>query len=201
MHGRSHGYSEAPRLAEGRESSLSEEQALVVRISAGDSEAIRELFHERCGQSLSFLAQRLHCEDLFNELLIYLAHDSWRRLKTWNGDSSIGHWLEVVALRFFLRHLKERHCVKPLGPEEVAAMDESEPWEEVARNETRLALLNAVDELPDWRERLAVLLHYFEGMPLKEVAKNLQIPIANLYVIKFRAIKNLRSILDGRELR
>jgi RNA polymerase sigma-70 factor (ECF subfamily) len=175
-----------------------DDRALVERVAAGDAAAVREMFVERHGRSLSYLANRLGCEDLTNALLVYLAEDDWRRLRTWDGRCTFGYWLELVAVRFFLRHMKDERASAPLPVYELASDRDGEPGAELLRKERRAELLEALNKLPDDRERLAILLHYFDGLPLNEVARELHVSVANLYVIKHRALRRLRGILDGR---
>jgi DNA-directed RNA polymerase specialized sigma24 family protein len=51
--------------------------------------------------------------------------------------------------------------------------------------------------LENARDRAMLRMHYFDEMELPEIAKELNIPLSGAYVVKFRALKRLRSILEG----
>ncbi len=67
--------------------------------------------------------------------------------------------------------------------------------EKVIKKEFEERLKKAVKELPE-REKLVIQLIFYEGLPLKEVAKVLNTSISRVAQIKARALKRLREKLN-----
>ena len=66
--------------------------------------------------------------------------------------------------------------------------------------ESREALLETIDNLPE-QQRLVVALYYYEEMTLKEIGEALHISESRVSQIHTRAVKTLRARLRGRSER
>jgi RNA polymerase sigma factor for flagellar operon FliA len=72
---------------------------------------------------------------------------------------------------------------------------EVSPFEAVARLSDRKALARAVARLPE-REARIVDLHYFQGVPFKEIATSLGVSEPRVSQLHSRALTMLRSLLE-----
>ncbi|GAB6065195.1 FliA/WhiG family RNA polymerase sigma factor [Aquifex pyrophilus] len=70
--------------------------------------------------------------------------------------------------------------------------------EKVIRKEFEERLKKAVSELPE-REKLVIQLVFYEGLPLKEVAKVLNTSISRVAQIKARALERLKEKLNPQQ--
>lgn len=169
-------------------------------LCSGDPAAQHELLVNRCGRMLAFLSRKYEWWDLPGELLLHLQQDDWRRLRTWNGNSSLKTWLETIATRLCLHRLKERRRFVPLEQwnELEGAMNRHLDGEE--ERFSRRDLLKAMALLKSDQERRLIVLHTLQGLPLAEVAALMGITRGNADVVKHRAIRNMRKALglEGR---
>ena len=167
-----------------------DEKALVAQVVANDYEAIEELFIARCGTAIKFLSARFQYEELLGELYVHLCENDWRRLRTWQGRSSIKRWVEQVAIRICL-HMKDFRPTEPLeNYEDVLQAPEASPQRADITD-----VLEAIERLDVDRDRLVMRMLLIEKKELSEVALELAISPNNAYVIKCRAIKRLRDLL------
>jgi RNA polymerase sigma factor (sigma-70 family) len=173
--------------------------ALVERTLAGDRAAAETLFTTVLGRTIDVIARRWDYPDLLDELFVHLSENGWRRLSTWKGESSLEGWVRVVANRICYAEVQgRRHLVPlPLGEERDFASEEEQVIETLIREETRVGLLDAIDQLETPRDRLVLRMHYFNGRDLPQIAKEIGVPLSTVYVIKSRAIARLRQRLKG----
>lgn len=74
------------------------------------------------------------------------------------------------------------------------AADQSSPSQKAMRHEDMLSLANALTQLPA-EQRLAVELHHLQGLPLAEVAQQLDRSKGAVAALLFRGLKRLRELL------
>lgn len=173
--------------------------ALVGRVCACDRAAAETLFTTVLGRTITAVSRRWNYPDLLDELFVHLSENDWRRLKTWEGRSSLQSWIRVVCNRICSEAVQGRQRFVPLptGTESDFVSREEQVIDEMIREETRLGLLDAIEELDAPRDRLVLRLHYFSGRDLPSIAKELGVPLATVYVIKSRAVARLRERLKG----
>jgi RNA polymerase sigma-70 factor (ECF subfamily) len=110
-------------------------------------------------------------------------------------------WLLSVAANFsrdLLRKRGRRGLV--LGEERIHAQaaEGGSPADSAEASEEHERLRDAVARLPD-DKRLAVVLRYFEGMSLGEMAEVTGVEVNTLKVRLHRARKDLLEMVDGTE--
>ena len=158
-------------------------------LCAGQTSAQKELLIDRCGRMLSYLSIKYEYEDLVGVLLVHLQEDDWRRLKTWKGDSSLKTWIEQVAIRLCLRHLKGKQRFEPL--DEKHMVDHRLEGCRFSHQD----LLKALSLLRNDQERRLIVLHALNDMSIVDAAEALGISRGNADVVKHRAIRNMRKAL------
>lgn len=170
---------------------------LVRRVCAGDREAEEYLFGDHLISAVSFLARRYKYEDLPGELYVHLREDAWRRLKTWKGESSLRTWLSQVAVHLCLTQARTSTRVRGhevLGSD-LEAVAPFTPHDELLAAYDRAVLLSGIESLREARDRL-LLRGLCAGRSLTEIAEELHVPQEHVYVVRDRAVKRLRKVVQ-----
>jgi RNA polymerase sigma factor for flagellar operon FliA len=76
--------------------------------------------------------------------------------------------------------------------------DESlpEPGSDLVASEDKRELLGTLNRLPE-RERMIVTLHYFEGVPLQEIARSLGVTESRVSQLHTRALRMMREGIEA----
>ena len=111
--------------------------------------------------------------------------------------SSLPVYLSAIARNLSLMRLRSRDKVVDLPQEDWSLLAAEGP--EVTA-EDRQVLSAALFALTD-QERRVVLLHAVSGMKHREIAQLLELPLATVLSKYRRALKKLRDLLEGDEMR
>jgi RNA polymerase sigma-70 factor (ECF subfamily) len=136
---------------------------------------------------------------------------AWKALPNFRGDSRFSTWLYRIAVN---RALKERKRAKFQSAFIVTNRDEfcddsgyktsgeqtgaDDPADAVCSSARDNALRCAVDSLPD-KQRVVILLHYFESCSCDEIAKIVDCSIGTVWSRLHYGCLKLRQILSGEE--
>jgi RNA polymerase sigma-70 factor (ECF subfamily) len=112
--------------------------------------------------------------------------DAWRALSRGKRDVGRERSLEAALAESSARM------------EAWLAAEQSSPSQQAIRNEQMLRLADAVAALPD-AQREAVVLHYWRGLPLAEVAAQMNRTSASVAGLLQRGLKALRGLLAESE--
>ncbi len=126
-------------------------------------------------------------------------YSTWGRLERTVPDAGLDAYARKVLLNSYLSHRRLRRSSE-VAVAEVA--DSSSPPDDGAsgRTEVRLALLDALRQLPP-RNRAVVVLRYLEDYSVETVADALNITPGAVKSLNYRSLARLREILgDDREL-
>ena len=153
---------------------------------------------------------RIDPSDLVQQTLLeaYQKRDQFRGTK----DAERGAWLRTIlarnladAIRAWRRQKRDVNRERSLEAElETSsaclgawlAAEQSTPSDQAVRHEQAVLLANALARLPA-SQREALVLHYWEGFSLAEIATRLErSPVAAAGLLK-RGLKNLRALLDS----
>jgi RNA polymerase sigma-70 factor (ECF subfamily) len=106
-----------------------------------------------------------------------------RRLAEFEGSSSIKTWIFAIVQRVAANHRRthrrKRAPLEPLGPEVEAG--ESFSPEHEAQAAQSAALIRAFSDSLDEGRRALLVLGLIEGVPMKELADSLGIPLQTAY--------------------
>ena len=170
-----------------------EDRALMVRVAIGDAAAFRALV-ERHSAMVHALAWRMlgpaDAEDVVQESFTRL----WVNAKGWApAGGGLGGWLRRVATNLCLDRLRKPRTVS----DDLLAdhADEASPADvrlDAARRQAAVAA--AIRALPD-RQRAAIVLTYYEGMPNAEAAAILGLGVKAVESLLVRARHGLTRIL------
>ena len=168
-------------------------QQLLVHIAGGEREALAELYQRTrsavYGLALSYLKNAHDAQDLTQDVYVQV----WDRAEQYRLTGSPMGWLLAVCRNLCLMRLRreERHAA--LSKEEWDAI----PARECGLDADERALLQgALASLTD-EERRIVLLHAVTGLKHREIAALLELPLPTVLSKYHRALKKMRSFLEG----
>lgn len=129
---------------------------------------------------------------------------SWQRLKQFHGESSFTSWLTRIAINVCLDRLRWR---KRHRTESIEEMDEESggiearlpintinPAEQLERSELRVKIDQAMAQL-SVEQRTVVVLHEFEDMGYKEIARVMRCSIGTVMSRLFYARRKMAVLL------
>ena len=172
-------------------------QQLLIHIAGGEREALAELYQRTrsavYGLALSYLKNAQDAQDLTQDVYVQV----WDRAEQYRLIGSPMGWLLAVCRNLCLMRLRreERHAA--LSEEEWGAI----PARECGLDADERALLQgALASLAD-EERRIVLLHAVTGLKHREIAALLELPLPTILSKYHRALKKMRSFLEGDDAR
>jgi RNA polymerase sigma-70 factor (ECF subfamily) len=172
------------------------DRRLARRVCAGDRAAARELVDRHHGSVYAFLvrvgAPCAVAEDLTQDTYA----KAWRKVGDLRDASSARSWLIAIARNEY-RQWVRRGALEAKRLEAHAPRPNPEPDadELVVRDESERALMAAVRRLPDELREL-VVLHYLQGLSLREVASVLGAAVGTIKSRLNRALARLRAEME-----
>ena len=172
-------------------------QQLLIHIAGGEREALAELYQRTrsavYGLALSYLKNAHDAQDLTQDVYVQV----WDCAEQYRLTGSPMGWLLAVCRNLCLMRMRreERH----------AALSEEE-WDAIPARECgldadeRALLQGALASLTD-EERRVVLLHAVTGLKHREIAALLELPLPTVLSKYHRALKKMRSFLEGDDAR
>ena len=176
-----------------------ENDTLVARCQAGDTEAFRELYRTHRAH-VARLVQRIlgpdaEVEDVIQEAFIQIH----RSLPSFQGSSLLSTWIHRVAVNVALQHIRRRKrqrsgpVVMMNEPPEPSSGDPA-PEEDVLWRDRMTKLYAALEQLSP-KKRAVFVLHEIEGMSAEEIAKVMHAPLITVRTRLFYARKALYATL------
>jgi len=181
--------------------SQAEDGVLIQKSLAGDNDAFGQLVkkHHDLLFNLSFrmLGNREEAEDVLQQVFI----EAYRHLKDFQRQSQFSTWLYSITLnrtRNCLRSRKSRPSVS-IDPNwsdedshsEIQLADHSPTPDKILEKQSDLEWLHKNVKTLSADYQAIVALHYFQSLPLQEVAERLSRPLATVKVYLHRARKEL----------
>ena len=171
-----------------------------------DFAQVVDAHYERIFRAALSLARDRHlAEEVAQET--FLA--GFRKFDSFSGRSSVFTWLYRIMLNNYARHCRKRSLLRRLGfvrananGRETASVTSANPSPiaGLVNSEERELLHKAMDGLPA-KLRVVVAMHYFDDMPLREIADVLQCGLgtvkSRLFHARKRLCKRLQRKLQG----
>jgi RNA polymerase sigma-70 factor (ECF subfamily) len=154
---------------------------------------LRDQRHRVYGHAMQCLRDPDDAADVTQEAFLRL----WRRGPDVD-DERLGAWLTRVTHNLCIDHSRRAKTVRNrLGRPDPTALDElaTRPEPIHPAREQRQAMLAALATLPA-ETRSIMLMHYYQGLKLREIAELLGKNVNSLKVRIHRARKALREVLD-----
>lgn len=173
-----------------------EKQKLVKRAKKGDGEAFRALMADT-GDSLYRIAflyvkEKQAALDLVSET-VFKAYTSLHTLKK---DEYFQTWMTRILLNCCKNFIKKqkRTVLFSTRSDGSSPLDDI-PAKPAASVEERLDLYNAIDSLGDDNLKSVIILMYFRGLTLPEIALTMGVPEGTAKTYLHRALTALRTIM------
>lgn len=165
-------------------------------IAAGDSEAFRGLVERHQQLVIGTVARMIgptDAEDVAQQVFLNV----WKSAPRWRPEAKFTTWLLTIAKRLVFNESRRRFRTR-LIPQSVDEENESEypdatpgPDRQVLEQELHRAIESAMVLLPE-KERLALVLRQYQGMPYEEIAVVLGVSLAAVKSLLFRARESMK---------
>jgi RNA polymerase sigma-70 factor (ECF subfamily) len=187
-----------------KDHSSAEDPALVRAAQRGDMVAFEELVARHrdklYARAYSMMRNEEEALDLSQEAWI----KGWQRLRQFQGEASFGTWMTRIVINLCLDQLRRQ---KRQRAESIEAMDEESggverqmpvvtvnPTAGLERGELRQRIDRALGQLT-YEHRTVLVLHAFEEMEYKQIAKTMGCSIGTVMSRLFYARRKLAALL------
>jgi RNA polymerase sigma-70 factor (ECF subfamily) len=184
--------------------SSSNDQTLVRAAQRGDMGAFEELVARHrdklYARAFSMMRNEEEAIDLSQEAWV----KGWQRLSQFQGESSFGTWMTRIVINLCLDQLRKQ---KRQRSESIEAMEEESggverqmpvitvnPTAGLERTELRQRIDKALSQLSH-EHRTVIVLHEFEEMEYKEIAKTMGCSIGTVMSRLFYARRKMAALL------
>lgn len=148
-----------------------------------------ELYRQYSGKVLAYIRARVDNEQDAEDLCSTVFMKAWANLPDYDGErASVSTWLFSIAHNAVVDHLRARRPSAELT--ETIPAPERDPELE--------ALAQALESLPA-RERDVIVLHYYQGLSLKEIAVHMRLAYSTVKLCHSRTLAVLAELLGPGE--
>jgi RNA polymerase sigma-70 factor (ECF subfamily) len=180
------------------------DEGLVEAAQKGDMGAFEELVARHRDKIYARAFSMMRNEDEAIDLSQEAWVKSWQRLKQFQGESSFGTWVTRIVINLCLDQLRRR---KRQRTESIEEMNEesggverhmpvvmANPTERLERAELRKRIDHALGQLSH-EHRTVLVLHEFEQMEYKEIARTMECSIGTVMSRLFYARRKMAALL------
>ena len=164
--------------------------------------AIYVEFHKRVLGYLNGKLNNLHiAEDLCSDVFVKV----YENLDTYDETkASLSTWIYQITKNTLIDYYRVRRVEVPFSEEfmtedseegEGSGCNESEVELEVCNNEMLEALASALETLSE-KEREVIILHYYSGLRMKEIADKMGISLSYIKTLHGKALEHLKKVLE-----
>ena len=181
-----------------------EDETLVKRSQRGDMRAFEELVARHRDKVFSRALSMLRNEDDAVDVSQEAWVKGWQRLKQFQGDSSFLTWMTRIVINLCLDQLRKHKRQKSESVEELE--EESggverqmpvltvNPTAGLERGELRQKIDEALNKLT-YEHRTVLVLHEFEELEYKEIAKRMECSIGTVMSRLFYARRRMAALM------
>ena len=182
-----------------------DEPKVVSAAQDGNKVAFEELVHRHGDKIFRRALTMLRNEDEALDMAQTAWIKAWKRIKQFHGESTFATWMTRVTINVCLDHMRKSKRWKFMdsiedmdensgGVERRMPVIEANPTEAMEREELRKKINKALGLLSPGH-RAVVVMHTFEEMSYKDIAKAMDCSIGTVMSRLFYARRNLASIL------
>jgi RNA polymerase sigma-70 factor (ECF subfamily) len=193
-------------MASHPDNSTASDESLVAAAQKGDMVAFEELVARHrdkiYARAFSLMRNEEEAIDLSQEAWV----KSWQRLVQFQGDSSFVTWMTRIVINLCLDQLRKQkrqrtesieHLAEESGGvERQMPVMVSNPTERLEREELRQRIDRALAQL-SVEHRTVLVLHEFEELEYKQIAKVMGCSIGTVMSRLFYARRKMASLLSG----
>ena len=180
--------------------------AVMLRLAAGDEAAFNFLVGKYHRAMIHFLFRMVHNQAVAEELAQEVFLRVYRSRESYRAEAKFTTWLYRIATNLAVNHARDtRHersaqTIYLDAPDEETgttpdvADDEPSVEQKLMRDERMAAIRKHVMALPE-RQRMAVLMHKYQGMDYRQIGDVLKLSESATKSLLFRAYQTLRDKL------
>ncbi len=185
---------------------MPDDAEIMLRVKAGDDSAFDFLVQKFRRQLVGFMFRMIHSQPIAEELAQEVFLRVYRSRESYSAEAKFTTWMYRIATNLALNHLRD---TKAERTEVSVSLDEPDDAtgrtpdvadhgltaeEDLLRRERLGAIREQVEALPE-RQRMAVLMHKYQGMDYKEISRVLKLSESATKSLLFRAYETLRETL------
>ncbi len=184
----------------------SSDAAIMLRVAAGDESGFNYLVGKYHRAMINFLFRMVRNQAIAEELAQEVFLRVYRSRESYRAEAKFTTWLYRIATNLAVNHARDtRHersasTIYLDSPDEETgstpdvADDEPSVEQRLMRNERMAAIRAQVMSLPE-RQRMAVLMHKYQGMDYRQIGEVLKLSESATKSLLFRAYQTLRDKL------
>ncbi len=182
------------------------DEALVAAAQGEDMAAFEELVARHRDKIYARAFSMMRNEDAAIDLSQEAWVKGWQRLKQFHGEASFVTWMTRIVINLCLDQLRKQ---KRLRADSIEHLDEElggverqmpiispNPTEQLEQQELRQRIDRAMAQL-SYEHRTVLILHEFEDLEYKEIAKRMGCSIGTVMSRLFYARRRLAALLAG----
>ena len=180
--------------------------AIMLRVAAGDEACFNYLVEKYHRAMIHFLFRMVRNQAVAEELAQEVFLRVYRSRESYRAEAKFTTWLYRIATNLAVNHARDtRHergaqtiyldaPNEETGTTPDVADDEPSVEQSMMRNERMAAIRTHVMALPE-RQRMAVLMHKYDGMDYRQIGEVLKLSESATKSLLFRAYQTLRDKL------
>ncbi len=184
----------------------SSDAAVMLRVAAGDEAGFNYLVGRYHRAMISFLFRMVHNQAVAEELAQEVFLRVYRSRESYRAEAKFTTWLYRIATNLAVNHARDTKHERSAqtiyldapDPESGTTPDVADDTPTVEQNilrDERMAAIRAhVMALPE-RQRMAVLMHKYQGMDYRQIGEVLKLSESATKSLLFRAYQTLRDKL------
>jgi RNA polymerase sigma-70 factor (ECF subfamily) len=176
------------------------DEALMVEIGTGDTNAFKTLMNRHLGRTVRIAARLLDTPNDAEEIAQEAFLRVWRSAASWRpigagGSASFSTWLHRIVLNLVI-DLKRRKAPLQLDETYDAVDETDDSFAQLSGRQLAQTVSAAIGRLPE-RQRIALTLCFFEGMSNAEASALLGASIKGVESLLVRARCRLKAELKA----
>jgi RNA polymerase sigma factor (sigma-70 family) len=166
----------------------------------GDRNAFQLVF-DKYYRSISYFAQKILRDDTFSEDIVSETfRKAWDRRDKFATQRHLENFLYLVTRNGCISYLRSGRVNQSTAQEWIRIAEDHEPGNAIDLERVQAKLIEAIFEKMEQLPGGNVLrMAYIEGKSTQEIASALGTTENNVYIIKSRSLKALRTILNKNE--
>jgi len=184
----------------------SSDAAIMLRVAAGDEAGFNYLAGKYHRAMINFLYRMVHNQAVAEELAQEVFLRVYRSRESYRAEAKFTTWLYRIATNLAVNHARDTRHERSAqnvyldAPDEESGVtpdvadDAPSAEQSMLRNERMAAIRAHVMALPE-RQRMAVLMHKYQGMDYRQIGEVLKLSESATKSLLFRAYQTLREKL------